>query len=162
MVSLVPMLAPTAEFPMFELPDFRLGGWYNKLTYKLISLGYNSYIKDLNDVRINEMGLQKLPKGTGITTRYDKTLVQNIHAISPHVLSRPKDWPPIYTMSGYIIEEEEEQWTPSSALQTFLAAGGPPVYVGFGSMSGSNPERLTNMIIEALTKANVRGILATG
>ncbi len=29
-------------------------------------------------------------------------------------------------------------------------------------MSGSNPERLTNMIIEALTQANVRGILATG
>jgi sterol 3beta-glucosyltransferase len=162
MISLVPMLAPTAEFPMFAMPNLRLGGWYNRLTYKLISMGYNSYIKGLNDIRINEMGLNKLPKNTGITAMYDKTPVPNIHAISPHVLSRPKDWPSIYTMSGYIIEEEEEQWTPSSALQEFLAAGEPPVYVGFGSMSGSNPERLTNMIIEALTQANVRGILATG
>jgi len=65
-------------------------------------------------------------------------------------------------MSGYILEEQEEQWAPSAALQEFLATGEPPVYVGFGSMSGSNPERLTNMVIDALTQANVRGILATG
>jgi len=93
---------------------------------------------------------------------YDRSPVPNIHAISPHVLSRPKDWPSIYTMSGYILEEQEEQWAPSAALQEFLATGEPPVYVGFGSMSGSNPERLTNMVIDALTQANVRGILATG
>lgn len=151
MVSLIPMLAPTAEFPLFALPKLRLGGWYNKLTYKLIPLGYKSYLKGLNEVRINEMGLKKLPKGAGITAMPDGSLVPNIHAISPFVLSRPKDWPPIYTMSGYIIEEQG-QWTPSASLETFLAAGEPPVYVGFGSMSGSNPERLTKLIIEALTQ----------
>jgi sterol 3beta-glucosyltransferase len=161
-ISLVPMLAPTAEFPMFAMPKLKLGGWYNKLTYKLVSLGYSSYIKDLNDIRINEIGLEKLPKGTGISSTYNKTPVPNIHAISPHVLNRPKDWPPIYTMSGYIIEEQEEQWIPPVALQDFLAAGDPPVYIGFGSMSGSNPARLTDMIVDALTKANMRAILATG
>lgn len=160
MVSLVPVLAPTAEFPMFAMPKLKLGGWYNKLTYKFISMAYNSYIKDLNDIRINDMGLNKLPKGTGITAQYDKTPVPNIHAISPHVLSRPKDWPSIYSMNGYIIDEEE--WVPSSILQKFLMAGEAPVYIGFGSMSGSNPERLTRMIIDALSKANMRGILATG
>ena len=71
MISLVPMLASTAEFPMFAMPNLRLGGWYNRLTYKLISLGYSSYIKDLNDIRINEMDLKKLPKGTGITAMFD-------------------------------------------------------------------------------------------
>jgi len=160
MVSLVPALAPTVEFPMFAMPKLKLGGWYNRLTYRLISLGYNSYIKDLNDIRINEMGLEKFSKGTGITAMHDKTPVPNIHAISQYVLSKPRDWPSIYTMNGYIFDEEE--WKPSSTLQDFLAAGEPPVYIGFGSMSGSNPERLTNMIIDALSKANVRGILATG
>lgn len=162
LISLMPMLAPTAEFPVLGMPNLRLGGWYNRLTYKLVLMGYNSYIKELNDIRINEMGLKELPKYTGISAMYDGSPVPNIHAISPHVLSRPKDWPSIYTMSGYIIEEQEEQWAPSAALQEFLAAGEPPVYVGFGSMSGSNPERLTNMVIDALTQANVRGILATG
>ena len=162
LISLMPMLAPTAEFPVLGMPNLKLGGWYNRLTYKLVSMGYNSYIKGLNDIRINEMDLKELPKYTGITAMYDRTPIPNIHAISPHVLSRPKDWPSIYTMSGYIIEEQEEQWTPSAALQEFLATGEPPVYVGFGSMSGSNPERITNIVIDALTQANVRGILATG
>ena len=162
LISLMPMLAPTAEFPVLGMPNLKLGGWYNRLTYKLVLMGYNSYIKELNDIRINEMDLKELPKYRGITAMYDRSLVPNIHAISPHILSRPKDWPSIYTMSGYIIEEQEEQWTPSAALQEFLATGEPPVYVGFGSMSGSNPERLTNMVIDALTQANVRGILATG
>jgi len=162
LISLIPMLAPTAEFPVPGMPNLKLGGWYNRLTYKLVLMGYNSYIKELNDIRINEMDLKELPKYTGISAMYDRSPVPNIHAISPHVLSRPKDWPSIYTMSGYILEEQEEQWAPSAALQEFLATGEPPVYVGFGSMSGSNPERLTNMVIDALTQANVRGILATG
>ena len=162
MVSLMPMLAPTAEFPVLGMPNLKLGGWYNRLTYKLVLMGYNSYIKELNDIRINEMGLKELPKYTGITATSDRSPVPNIHAISPHILSRPKDWPSIYTISGYIIEEQEEQWSPSVALQEFLASGEPPVYVGFGSMSGSNPERLTKLVVDALMKANVRGILATG
>jgi sterol 3beta-glucosyltransferase len=162
LISLMPMLAPTEEFPVPAMPNLKLGGWYNLLTYKLVLMGYNSYMNGLNDIRTNEMGLKKLPKYTGLTVKYDKSPVPNIHAISPHILNRPKDWPPIYTMSGYLIEEQEERWTPSAALQEFLAAGEPPVFVGFGSMSGSNPERLTNMVIDALTQANVRGILVTG
>jgi len=162
MISLIPMLAPTAEFPLFALPKLGLGGWYNRLTYKLIPLGYKSYLKDLNDVRVNEMGLEKLPKHTGITAMPDGSLVPNIHAISPSVLSKPKDWPSIHTVSGYLIEQQDEQWAASLALRAFLAGGEPPIYVGFGSMSGSNPERLTKMIVEALAQANVRGIIATG
>ncbi len=162
LISLMPMLAPTAEFPVLGMPNLKLGGWYNRLTYKLVLMGYNSYMKGLNDIRINEMDLKKLPKYTGISTNFNRSPVPNIHAISSHILSRPKDWPSIYTMSGYIFEEQNEQWAPSTALQDFLATGKPPVYVGFGSMSGSNPGRLTNMVIDALTLSNVRGILATG
>ena len=161
MVSLLPMLASTSEFPVIGMPNLKLGGWYNRLTYTLTLMGYNSYIKGLNSIRINEMGLAKLAKNTGIHATHDGILVPNIHAISSHVLSRPKDWPPIFTMSGYILEEEEP-WSPPAELQEFLAAGEPPVYVGFGSMSGSNPERLTKIVVDALQKANVRGIIATG
>ncbi|NEO00729.1 MAG: glycosyltransferase family 1 protein, partial [Moorea sp. SIO3I7] len=43
-----------------------------------------------------------------------------------------------------------------------LDAGNPPVYVGFGSMAGRDPQRLTEIVIEGLQQANVRGIIATG
>lgn len=162
MISLIPMMAPTSEFPVIGMPNLKLGGWYNKLTYKLIILGYNSYMKDLNDIRINEMGLKKLPRGTGISAMSDKMPVPILHAISPHVVPTPKDWPDFYTMNGYIFMEREEDWSPPADLQAFLDAGESPVYVGFGSMSGSNTERLTNTVVEALKQANVRGIIATG
>lgn len=162
LISLMPMLAATSEFPVIGMPKIRLGGWYNRLTYKLISMGYNSYMKDLNDIRISEMGLLKLPRGTGITKISDGTPVPIIHAISPHVLARPHDWPAFYTMSGYIFENHSEELSVPVVLQEFLAAGEPPVYIGFGSMSGSNAKRLTNTVIEALKQANVRGIIATG
>ncbi len=162
MISLMPMLAPTKEFPVLAMPNLKIGGWYNLLTYKLILMGYNSYMGGLNNIRVNQMGLKKLPKYTGLTANYDKSLIPNIHAISSHVLKLPKDWPSIYTMSGYLFEEKDEQYTPPLALLNFLGEGPPPVYVGFGSMSGSNPARLTKIVVDALIKANVRGIIATG
>jgi len=162
LISLVPMLAATTEFPVIGMPKLRLGSWYNRLTYKLITVGYSSYIKDLNDIRISEMGLRKLPKKTGITTTSNGTPVPNIHAISPHVIPRPHDWPAMYTMDGYIAEDKPEEGPPPVELQEFLAAGAPPVYIGFGSMSGSNSKRLTDTVIRALKKANVRGIIASG
>lgn len=162
MLSLIPMLASTAEFPVIGMPNLKIGGWYNRLTYKLVMIGYNSYLKGLNDIRICEMGLNELAKNTGIIAKHDNSLIPIIHAISPHVLKRPKDWPSIYTMSGYITEKQEERYTPPKILKDFLAAGSPPVYVGFGSMSGTNPRRLTEVIVNALCQANVRGIIATG
>jgi sterol 3beta-glucosyltransferase len=162
MISLIPMMAPTSEFPVIGMPNLNLGGWYNKLTYKLVILGYNTYMKDLNDIRIDEMGLQKLPKGTGIIAKADGTPVPIMHAISPRVLPPPQDWPDYYTMTGYIFQDNAEKWTPPAELQAFLEKGDPPVYVGFGSMSGSNPQRLTNIVVEALQQTRVRGIIATG
>lgn len=67
LVSLIPMLAPTSEFSVIGMPHLKLGDWYNKLTYKLVVMGYNSYMKDLNDIRINEMDLERLPKSIGIS-----------------------------------------------------------------------------------------------
>ncbi len=47
-------------------------------------------------------------------------------------------------------------------MQRFLDAGDPPVYVGFGSMSGRDPQHLTKLVIDALQQAGVRGLIATG
>jgi len=47
-------------------------------------------------------------------------------------------------------------------LPAFLEAGPPPVYFGFGSTPGLEPDAMTSMICEALDQAGRRGILATG
>ncbi len=57
----------------------------------------------------------------------------------------------------------EPGWHPPAALDEFLRAGLPPVYVGFGSMG--NPQQagaLTALVVQALRQVGVRGVLATG
>jgi sterol 3beta-glucosyltransferase len=65
-------------------------------------------------------------------------------------------------MNGYWFLDQPNDWQPSVELQAFLDAGDPPVYVGFGSMAGRKPQRLAQIVIEALQAANVRGVIATG
>jgi sterol 3beta-glucosyltransferase len=51
---------------------------------------------------------------------------------------------------------------PPSALWDFLAAGPPPVCVGFGSMTDADPEGTTALVVEALRRVGRRGILIRG
>jgi len=65
-------------------------------------------------------------------------------------------------MTGYWFLDDAQEWLPDSKLSAFLDAGPPPVYIGFGSMAGRDPERLGTIAVEALQAAGVRGIIATG
>src|SRR5690606_38627723 len=77
-----------------------------------------------------------------------------------HVLPKPHDWGPEVAVTGYWFLDTAD-WSPDAELAAFLAAGEPPVYVGFGSMPGVDPERLTGLVVEALGRAGKRGLLAT-
>ncbi len=58
--------------------------------------------------------------------------------------------------------DRREDWQPSPELEAFIESGPPPVYIGFGSMAGKNPERLARIVIEALQQTGQRGIIAAG
>jgi sterol 3beta-glucosyltransferase len=64
-------------------------------------------------------------------------------------------------MTGYWFLEEPA-FQPSPELEAFLAAGPPPVVIGFGSMSGTNTESLTRMLVDGLRRAGRRAILQAG
>jgi sterol 3beta-glucosyltransferase len=162
MAMLQPMMVPTAEFPPIGLPDLKIGGWYNKMVYGLIPMGYRTYAKDIDEVRQEKMGLVKFPKSSGVTQTAAGRPITILHGYSRHVLPQPADWPAHAHVNGYWFLDQQENWTPPADLQRFLEAGPPPIYVGFGSMAGRNPQRLADIVISALQKANLRGIIATG
>jgi sterol 3beta-glucosyltransferase len=85
-----------------------------------------------------------------------------LHGHSEAVLPRPDDWPQTAHVTGYWFLDVDVDWTPPAELAAFLGADPPPVYVGFGSMSGRDPERLARTVVEALQIAGLRGIIATG
>lgn len=159
---LQPMIVPTREMPPMGLPPFRLGGWYNRLGYSLIGMGYESYRGMVNTFREQTLGIGRLPRSKNILTEAAGQPSMILHGFSQHVLPRPSDWPAHAHVTGYWFLDQPADWQPSAELQAFLDAGEPPVYVGFGSMAGRNPQRLSGIVIEALQQTGVRGIIATG
>lgn len=81
---------------------------------------------------------------------------------SPQVVPHPPDWPRTTHTTGYWFLDEGSTWSPSPDLERFLAAGGPPVYIGFGSMTAEDAPALTRLISGAVERAGVRAILHSG
>lgn len=88
--------------------------------------------------------------------------VPAMYCYSPHVLPRPDDWPRTTIVTGYWFLDRTSDWRPPTGLPEFLASGAPPVYVGFGSMAGRDPGRVTKIVLGALAKSGQRGVIASG
>ena len=157
-----PQIVPTAETPSIGFPHLNIGGWYNFLTYKVVNLIASLYGGVLNEFRQNILSLDKKPRSVGLMQRADGQPIPQLHCFSKHVMPRPNDWPDYAYVNGYWFLNRLDGWKPPAELEAFLYDGEAPVYVGFGSMAGKNPKRLTDVVIEALQQANVRGIIATG
>lgn len=84
-----------------------------------------------------------------------------LHGYSDLVVPRPRDWPAELEVAGYWWPHETGQRL-SGDLEDFLAAGPPPVFVGLGSATVPDPERLSREIVTALRAARVRGIVQRG
>jgi sterol 3beta-glucosyltransferase len=158
----LPAIASTAKFAAVGFPSWPLGSWYNKLTHALLQQSYRLYDDVVRDFRQNILNLPPQARKTGLTVDSSGRAIPVLHGYSPSVLPRPSDWPETAYVTGYWFLDRDEQWQPPPELQAFLAAGEAPVYIGFGSMAGRNPQRTAEIAIAALQQAGARGILATG
>ncbi len=158
----VPVLVPTNEFIAPGFPILKLGKWFNKLSYQLIHKGYHAYDKVVNEFRQQTLGLEQLSKNFSPLHMTNGAPIPVLHAYSEHVWPRPHDWPEAAHITGYWFLDNDEQWQPPADLSAFLEKGEPPIYVGFGSMAGRDPQRMAEIVIAALQQAGVRGVIATG
>ena len=85
-----------------------------------------------------------------------------VFGFSPSVTPQPSDWPDTLRVAGYWFLDEDPDWKPPAALDQFLATGPAPVYVGFGSMTGSDPAQTFEIIHRALKASGQRGVISTG
>ncbi|MFJ9468006.1 glycosyltransferase [Streptomyces caniferus] len=146
-------LEPTREFPpvIFDMPSW--GPFANRAlgqcAQSLLSRAFAP-------------GVRHLQRRLGVTpdalARRRRTWPVH-HGFSPAVVPRPADWRPGMEVAGYWWPSEAPDWTPDSRLADFLGSGPPPVFVGFGSMSPSDPERLGRLLVRALRIAGVRGVV---
>lgn len=163
MADPLPIWVPTSAFPNPAAPDWKLGGWYNRLTYRAIRrLTRAMYGSVVARWRQEVLGLtgRRLPADE--LTRADGRPVPVVLGFSPSVVPPPPDWPDSVTVTGYWFLDEAPDWEPPSDLRAFLEAGPPPVLVGFGSMAGCDPARTTRIVLDALRRSGQRGLLVSG
>ena len=70
-------------------------------------------------------------------------------AASPEVIPPPPDYPSHLHVTGFLYLDHGAEWSPPQDLLKFLEAGDPPVYIGFGSMTGHASDDMT-LLIKAL------------
>ncbi|MBP0446365.1 glycosyltransferase family 1 protein [Roseomonas sp. SSH11] len=150
LASPLPGFTPTAAFPSPLLPFASLGP-LNRLSHWLAIRGAQSlFARLLRAWRAEQLG-GAAPRPSAGT----------LYAYSRHILPLPDDWGEDVCVTGNWFLDEPA-WRPPEALAAFLQAGPPPVYIGFGSMPGLDPARLTAIIAEALSRTGRRGLLARG
>jgi SAM-dependent methyltransferase len=77
------------------------------------------------------------------------------------VLLPPDDrWQGRYPYANFLYFDDPSALDPE--LDSWLADGDPPIFVGFGSMSGSGTDRISNLIIEAVRATGLRCIVGAG
>ncbi|MCB8985671.1 MAG: glycosyltransferase family 1 protein [Ardenticatenaceae bacterium] len=163
LVLLQPIYLATAEFPMMLFPDWPLGSWYNRVTYRVTPLLQAAQMGIVNAWRRQTLGLPKRSLFRGELRRLDNGRpVPVLHAYSRHVIPQPPDWPDTAVTTGYWFLDQHSSWTPPDDLRRFLQIGPPPVYIGFGSIAGKNPHETAQRVIDALVVSGERGLIATG
>jgi UDP:flavonoid glycosyltransferase YjiC (YdhE family) len=154
-VAYCPVLFRSTDYPPALLPNQSLPRWVNRLAWRGF-LGFHERLlrDDLNRHRA-AMGLEPVPD----TYRYLITERPLLAADAP-LAPAPDDIPVEVDQVGYLLPEDERPLPPK--LESFLEAGPPPLYVGFGSMMDSDPAGTTRLLLDAIEGAGCRAILARG
>lgn len=139
-------LTPTSAFPSPFLPPRRLPHWLNRPSYGLVNaVLWRAFRTATNEAR----AAVGMPPGRRLWAGHPM-----LYGISPTLLPKPADWPDDAWMCGQWIRPTDE-WTPPDPLRDFLAAGDPPMYMGFGSMAGLDHGALRRVLVEAADGARV-------
>jgi len=150
---------PTKEFP-FQVFGAKGHPWFNRLSYRLTGLAYLMIRKKMNEFR-KQIGLP--PANVMKALLRSNTLA--ITAISQLLLPQPKDWPSNAHVTGFFFLPPTARKKPGQqeipeGLEAWLAAGDPPVYMGFGSIPIPDQAKLIRALQGLLAEKRV--VLAAG
>lgn len=152
-------LHPTREFspPMLGLPP--LGAWGNRAAGSAVDAAVDRVFGAASRDLRTRLGLPRCGVGPARRAR-EHAHWPVLYGFSPVVVPRPRDWRPGLDPVGY--------WWPfdarplPDAVEDFLAAGPPPVFVGMGSATVPDPARFGTEVVRALRAAGLRGIVQQG
>lgn len=152
---------PTGAFPSPIVPPRNWPRAVNRLSHQaMLWLFYVMFRKSTNLFRVDGLGLRPWPVLPPPAVR--RPHYRALCAVSPTIVPPPRDMPDWVEMTGYWFLDQHADWSPEPALAAFLAAGPPPLYVGFGSMTDTRAAITTQAICDAMAASGQRAVLARG
>jgi UDP:flavonoid glycosyltransferase YjiC (YdhE family) len=159
----LPFFTPTADFPIPFIARWPLGGAANRLSYQFNRFTAIAYGNMINRFRKETLELSRMSRWTDYLTDANGQPVPVLYGFSRHVVPVPRDYPEDAHVTGYWFLDQADEWDPPADLAAFLAAGEPPVYIGFGSMGfGRHAAVRGRIVLDAVNRVGVRAIVARG
>ncbi|UXA71327.1 glycosyltransferase [Xanthomonas prunicola] len=150
-------LTTSRHLPLMVMPRVRLPGLVSVALQHVVRFaGWQLMRPLLNDIVRPALGLPAYP-----WSGPDRSGLRVLYGYSAHLCPRPPDWPDSAQICGFW-QLPQPQWQPPAALQAFLQAGPPPLYIGFGSMTSSDAAQLTATVKAAVRLTGQRALLASG
>jgi sterol 3beta-glucosyltransferase len=153
----------TRAYPHAFAPlTFKFGGNYNIGTYTV----FNNVFWQLTARQINSWRRKTLGIRNTSFARMKQNEVPFLYNFSPNVVAPPLDFSAWVHVTGYWFLDEAKDWTPPADLVAFIKKARDDnmklVYIGFGSVIVSDSKAMTQSIVDAVLKADVRCILSKG
>ncbi|XP_010524699.1 PREDICTED: sterol 3-beta-glucosyltransferase UGT80A2-like isoform X2 [Tarenaya hassleriana] len=150
---------PTSEFP-HPLSRVKQPAGY-RLSYQIVDSLIWLGIRDMiNDLRKKKLKLRPVTYLSG--SQASDSNIPHGYMWSPHLVPKPKDWGPKIDVVGFCFLDLASNYEPPAELVEWLEAGDKPIYIGFGSLPVQEPEKMTEIIVEALQRTKQRGIINKG
>ncbi len=153
----------TRAYPhAFVMPEHKMGGAYNYFTYLMFdNLFWKATAGQVNRWRNACLGLPNTS-----LEKLQPNKVPFLYNFSPSVVAPPLDYSDWIRVTGYWFLDEGRDWTPPDDLREFIERARRDdkklVYVGFGSIIVPDPARLTQEVVDAVLRADVRCVLSKG
>jgi sterol 3beta-glucosyltransferase len=152
---------PTSQFLPSGITTRSLGGWGNRVAGRAAAIAGASALDKPSKRLWAREGLSGLSVRQ-LYRRQEATRWPFLYGYSPSAVPRPTDWRAGIEVAGYWWPEHPAGWAAPDELGRFLAAGPPPVYIGFGSRNPADAAKLTAMVSAARRQAGVRLVIQAG
>ncbi|KAL2751846.1 glycosyltransferase family 1 protein [Sodiomyces alcalophilus JCM 7366] len=153
----------TRAYPhAFVMGEYRMGGAYNYMTYVMFdNIFWKATAGQINRWRNSALGLPSTS-----LEKMQPNKVPFLYNFSPSVVAPPLDYSDWIRVTGYWFLDEGADYQPPRDLADFIAKaraeGKKLVYVGFGSIIVNDVAKMTQDVIDAVLKADVRCVLSKG
>jgi UDP:flavonoid glycosyltransferase YjiC (YdhE family) len=155
-IAFAPETFPSNHYPALGVRRQHLPRWVNRFSWWCARKLDNWLLREsLNRGRAH-LGLPSVEDALDHFAPPSQSLLATDAELAP----APRDVHLPEAPAGAMLLDEAGQLP--AEVETFLAAGSPPIYLGFGSMPDARPERTRERLVKVVRRVGCRAILYTG